>query len=321
MVGMNIIYLTETPKEIWEKRKAAVKAHRIEPTAIRYDYTEYGLCELRGQYKYLINRVKDMNGHLMRGENCDPYEAAATIDSLNSENDVHNAEYAFCLDVGACNLCGQNLYEFIKILGGRIKAVILRDNNGDRDSALLPFSSVTIGESHTDWNGLILGLRAIDFDGTLMLDVRDSVGATPMYMRKDYIKYIHKMGEYFVWQLGMEKMVRSYDKCVLFGAGNMCRAYMKCYKDVCPPLFTCDNNSKLWGSTFEDLEVKAPEELKNISDDIVIFICNMYYDEIAEQLRSMGIKNKVEYFSDEYMPSKYFDRIDPVTREIIKQQR
>ena len=30
--------------------------------------------------------------------------------------------------------------------------------------------------------------------------------------------------------------------------------------------------------------------------------CNIYYEEIAEQLRGMGLENPVEYFNDEYLP-------------------
>ncbi len=89
----------------------------------------------------------------------------------------------------------------------------------------------------------------------------------------------------------------------------MCRNYMKCYGSEYPPLFTCDNNPKLWGTTFEGLEVKSPEELKHLPPDCGIFICNIYYREIEAQLRGMGLQN-IEYFNDEYMPSFYFDRLE-----------
>ncbi len=89
----------------------------------------------------------------------------------------------------------------------------------------------------------------------------------------------------------------------------MCRNYMKNYGEKYPPLYTCDNNSKLWGTIFEGIEVKSPEELKKLPADCGIFICNIYYSEIEAQLREMGIEN-IEYFNDEYMPSYYFDRLE-----------
>ena len=48
--------------------------------------------------------------------------------------------------------------------------------------------------------------------------------------------------------------------------------------------------------------VKDPEELRGLPKDCAIFICNIYYEEIAEQLRGMGLENPVEYFNDEYLP-------------------
>ena len=64
------------------------------------------------------------------------------------------------------------------------------------------------------------------------------------------------------------------------------------------------------------LTIKNPEELKKLPVDCAIFICNIYYDEIEEQLRRMGMNNPIERFNDEFMPSFYFDRIDAETREI-----
>ena len=87
----------------------------------------------------------------------------------------------------------------------------------------------------------------------------------------------------------------------------MCRNYMKCYGAIYPPLFTCDNNQALWGTSFCGLEVKSPEALKDLPDDCGVFICNLYYREIEAQLRAMGVKH-IEYFNDEYMSSYYFDR-------------
>jgi len=78
---------------------------------------------------------------------------------------------------------------------------------------------------------------------------------------------------------------------------------MKCYGEKFSPLFTCDNDSARWGRQFEGLEIRPPEALKALDPDCVIFICNIYYREIEQQLRWVGIANPVEYFNDEYMPS------------------
>lgn len=268
-----------------------------------------------GNMVLLKNQYRNFNGHYIRGRFCDGIETAKTIDEMNHEADFE--KYGFCLDVGVCNLCGQNMYDYILALGNRIKAVILRDNDGDKDNSLLPFTSVNAGSSHTDWLGLIKGLRAIDFDGILVMDFSDSICAMPIQLRYSYLRYAYEMGEYLKWQISMERMIKKYDTRVLFGAGNMCRAYMKCYGRQYPPLFTCDNNKALWGTQFEGLTVKNPEELRNIPSDCAILICNLYYEEIKEQLRQMNLPNPIEFFNDEYMPSFHFRRIDAETREII----
>lgn len=109
-------------------------------------------------------------------------------------------------------------------------------------------------------------------------------------------------------QIQIERDLKKYRQIALFGAGNMCRNYLKCYGDKYPPLFTCDNNPKLWGTELEGLAVKDPQELKNLPENSGVIICNIFYREIEAQLREMGITN-IGYFNDEYMPSFYFDRL------------
>lgn len=128
-------------------------------------------------------------------------------------------------------------------------------------------------------------------------------------LRPQLLVLAKSVAEYFKWQIQIETALKKYSSVVLFGAGNMCRNFMKCYGDKYPPLFTCDNNSSLWGSTFCGLEVKAPETLRELPENCGVFICNIYYREIEQQLREMGVAN-IEFFNDEYMPTFPFDRIE-----------
>lgn len=84
---------------------------------------------------------------------------------------------------------------------------------------------------------------------------------------------------------------------------------MKCYGETYPPLFTCANNPASWGTEFCGLEVKPPESLRELPERCAIFICNVYYREIQEQLREMGLNNPIVFFNDEYMPAFHFDRL------------
>lgn len=258
----------------------------------------------------LKNQSREIGGRLVRGSCAEPSRAAEWIDRLNGE--AGEERFGFCLDTGICSLCGNNIHEFILRLGKRVKAVILKYCMEQREAAILPF---TCADSGTDWLGLIRGLRDIDFDGELILDFSGTLRACPPLLRPPLCQLAYKTAEYFAWQVGLEQGMRRYKKIVLFGAGNMCRNYMKNYGDKYPPLFTCDNNAKLWGTEFCGLEVRSPEALRDLPEECGIFICNIYYREIEEQLRAMGIDKNIEYFNDEYMPSFYPDRLDMTERE------
>lgn len=253
----------------------------------------------------LENQCKDFNGHLIRGVCSDAHTAAEWIDCLNTE--MGEERFGFCMDVGTCNLCGQNMYDFITSLGNRLKAVILRDCDGNTESALLPFTVAT--RRRADWLNLIRGLREIEFNGELVIDFAQTARAFSHLFSPQLIKLAKSVADYFKWQIEIEKVIKKYPSRVLFGAGNMCKNYMQCYGEKYPPLFTCDNNQKLWGTEFCGLTVKAPEALKDLPDDCAVFICNIFYREIEAQLKQMGIKNPIEFFSDEYLPTLSFGRL------------
>ena len=256
----------------------------------------------------LGSQCRNINGHIVRGFCMDAAEAAAYIDNLNAA--VGEERFGFCMNVGTCNLCGQNLYDFAVGLDSRLKAVILSDNDGSRPAALLPFTSAYQGQSHTDWLNLIRGLRKVRFDGTLILELGDTAASFSPILRPSLLSLAKATADYIRWQVEMEALLAKHPSRVLFGAGNMCRAYMKCYGDEFPPLFTCDNNSARWGEKFCGLTIEPPERLRALPPETAIFICNVYYREIEEQLKDMGLTNPVEYFNDEYMPSFHFERLE-----------
>lgn len=256
----------------------------------------------------LENQCQCFHGHFIRGICADGTEAAEWVDKLNEK--AGEERFGFCYNVGTANLCGQNMYDFIQTVDSRIKAVMLSDCNGNQENAMMPFTAVNQGKSQTDWLNLIRGLRKIGFDGELILNASDTANAFSPILRPTFLQLAKATADYFKWQIEMENLLKKYPSRVLFGAGNMCRNYMKSYGKDYPPLFTCDNNSAIWCTELCGLEVKAPEALKNLPKDCAVFICNIYYREIQEQLREMGIENPIEFFNDEYMPDFYFDRLE-----------
>lgn len=249
----------------------------------------------------LENQCRDVNGHLIRGLCAESGEAVEWVDRLNAEAGAER--FGFCLDVGVCSLCGLGMRDFVLNLGGRLKAVVLRDCDGQEETAQLPFTCIGgKGGPQTDWLNLIRGLRETGFDGQLIFDFSDTASAFSPLLRPQLMELAKATADYFQWQIGMEDLLRKYPSRVLFGAGNMCGNYMKCYGETYPPLFICANSPDRWGTEFCGLEVKPPESLRGLPEECAVFICNIYYREIEEQLREMGIKNPIEYFNDEYMP-------------------
>jgi len=316
----------DCPEELWKSAEECMKLCRtagcrlllIEPPyrknggEIDYDrsYDFYlrmaPAAEEYGVQILMKNQMKSIGGHIVRSALSEPSTAAAWVDSLNRE--AGGEFFGFCLDTGRCSLCGNNMQTFVTELGGRLKAVVLSDNDGKNNFSMLPFTHPHEGEASKHWLGLIRGLRDICFDGELAVDLINTLAAFPPLLRPGLLKLAGEVGEYFRWQIGMESSLKKYGKIVLFGAGNMCRNYMKCYGGKYPPLFTCDNNRNLWGTSFEGLEVRNPEELKVLPPDYTVIICNIFYREIESQLRQLGVEN-IGYFNDEYMPSFYFDRL------------
>ena len=242
--------------------------------------------------KILIrNRYNIFNGRFGRSHMSDVHMFKDFIDGLNRKAGVNI--YAVCLDIGVCNLLGQNVYEMVVELGNRIEAVIMRENDGIRDSSVLPFTLGDDTGSSVDWSGIIKGLRKIQFDGLLIYDFSEQRKLISHLLWDEFTRYAKQLADFLYWQINMENVIRRYENRVLFGAGNMCRNYMRCYGRDYPPLYTCDNNEKIWGTYFEGLEIKKPEELKKLPKNCAIFICNMYYHEIEEQLKDMGVTNPI----------------------------
>lgn len=264
-------------------------------------------CRKKETKLLLQNQCRNVNGHLSRGICSDSREAARWIEELNKEAGMER--FGFCLDVGICNICGQNMQEMVLNLKNYLKAVILSENDGQHEYAMLPFTSVSGGCSSVDWLSLLRGLREIKFDGQLVLDFSYTAYSFSPLLRPQLVIFAKAVADYFKWQIEIEVALQKYKSIVLFGAGNMCRNFMKCYGKKYNPLFICDNNPTLWESEFCGCKVRNPEVLRTLPEECGVFICNIYYREIEQQLREMEIVN-IEFFNDEYMSSFYFNPIE-----------
>lgn len=242
----------------------------------------------------LENQCENVNGHIVRGMCADSSMTVRLIDELNHE--LGSESFGFCLNTEACDLCGQDMAEMTVEFGKRLKAVLVKECDDVYRVGRLP----CVGGSNRKWYALIQGLRKIEYDGMLIMDAGDALRGFSHLLRPQLYTIIKSVSDFFCWQIEIEKQLKRYPTRVLFGAGKMCQNYIKYYGELYPPLFVCDNNSRIWGTQVCGLDVKSPEALRNLSEDCWVIICNVFYEEIKKQLIAMGVRN-IGTFNDEYM--------------------
>ena len=143
------------------------------------------------------NLYDGVGGHLVEGPCCHAKKAAERIDRMN---DRYGAQVlGFCFDTGHANLVGIDFEDFIKTLDYRLKVLHIHDNDGIGDLHQMPFTFTRSRENtaSTDWEGFIRGLRAIGYQGVLSFETAPVLTAFPEEMKKDALRLIVRVGEYF----------------------------------------------------------------------------------------------------------------------------
>ena len=143
------------------------------------------------------NLYDGVGGHLVEGPCCHAKKAAERIDRMN---DRYGAQVlGFCFDTGHANLVGIDFEDFIKTLDYRLKVLHIHDNDGIGDLHQMPFTFTRSRENtaSTDWEGFIRGRRAIGYQGVLSFETAPVLTAFPEEMKKDVLKLIVRVGEYF----------------------------------------------------------------------------------------------------------------------------
>ncbi|MBQ8915300.1 MAG: sugar phosphate isomerase/epimerase [Clostridia bacterium] len=128
---------------------------------------------------------------------CDPVSACEYVDMLNEEAGAQ--VFGFCYDIGHANLCGLNLYEDITALGHRLSALHIHDNDGKSDQHLIPFTQKVPWKKNncTDWEGVIAGLRSIEYKGAISFETHCALTDTPKELVPDVLRFIAGIGRYF----------------------------------------------------------------------------------------------------------------------------
>lgn len=140
------------------------------------------------------NLYEGMGQRIVEGVCADPYDAVWYIDTLN---EIAGEEiFGFCLDTGHLQLVKRDPYEFIKVMGSRLKVLHIHENDAIGDLHQMPY---TFGNSKDDgqiWERLYKGLKDIGFNGTLSFETYPCVNSFPKPMTGAVLKTICDIGKY-----------------------------------------------------------------------------------------------------------------------------
>ncbi len=87
--------------------------------------------------------------------------------------------------------------------------------------------------------------------------------------------------------------------------------------------FVCDNNPDKWGTTFDGAKCLSPDELKELGDDVFVFVAIKDPKPIFSQLQEMGIRHMNiinPWRNQNYEPNVFEDRswLDSLEEELLK---
>ncbi|MBQ8431894.1 MAG: sugar phosphate isomerase/epimerase [Clostridia bacterium] len=139
----------------------------------------------------LFSGPKRLGADYWEGVCSNPYEAATWVDRLNEQ--AGQTCFGFCLDTGHVNLLRKSLRTFIPILGNRIIALHIHDNDQKADSHLMPYAGSIF------WEDFLNELKRIGYAGDLSFETfaQYSGKRLPAPLVPVFLDTIHKIGDYF----------------------------------------------------------------------------------------------------------------------------
>lgn len=118
-----------------------------------------------------------------------PSELIELCDALDHEL------FGLCWDTGHALLQGLPQAEAIGSLGSRLKVLHVQDNDGKADHHLLPY------HGKIDWNSVVAGLKAADYQGNWTYEVHNAVRILPDELRDASLSLAVAIGRHFIGRL------------------------------------------------------------------------------------------------------------------------
>ncbi len=130
-------------------------------------------------------------GMLIAGACANPYEAVEMIDALNAK--AGRECFGLCLDTGHLNLLHTSFRAYIPILGHRIKALHIHDNDGVGDQHMMPYTGTVC------WEDFCRELKAVGYSGDLSFETFNQTDVATVHREliPVFLRAIAQIGEFF----------------------------------------------------------------------------------------------------------------------------
>lgn len=145
------------------------------------------------------NLYEGMGHRIVEGVCADPDDAIWYIDTLNEY--AGEELFGLCLDTGHLQLVHRDPYSYIKVVGKRLKAVHIHENDGIGDLHQMPYTFGNEEMKGFDWKGLFRGLKEVGYSGSLSFETYPCMNSFPYAMSEMVLKTIHSVGEYMAGQI------------------------------------------------------------------------------------------------------------------------
>jgi sugar phosphate isomerase/epimerase len=128
---------------------------------------------------------------------CSDFETACRyVDELNRS--AGEELFGFCLDTGHALLVSKDIRDVMTLLGSRVKAFHIHDNNGADDLHVAPYMGVL------DWDRFIEGLRIMGYQGALCFETHGAIKVFHPDLAPEVLRLIARTGRLFARKAGME---------------------------------------------------------------------------------------------------------------------
>lgn len=126
----------------------------------------------------------------------DAHEAVAYLDALNAK--AGKTCFGLCLDTGHLNLLRHSFRSYVPLLGGRICALHVHDNNGQTDQHMMPYTGTVC------WEDFCNSLHDIGYTGDVSFETfrQTSLKTIPAELVPLFLDTIAGIGRYFVSRIG-----------------------------------------------------------------------------------------------------------------------